>query len=87
MEHRQWEAREARLLICLERAEEERQTARATAAEDGENTRLQSQVGALKAELETVQSVLNSLNAENSRLAQENERLNQGDHLVTDRRR
>ena len=75
-ERRQWEAREARMLSSLERAEEELQTARTTTA-DGEDTRLRSEVETLKAELETVQSVLSGLNLENNQLVQENEKLAQ----------
>ena len=81
-ERRRHETRESRLYTRLEAVEEELRTTRATAADAGDDGPWREQVRILTSDLSTVRTLVGSLEAENSRLVQENERLNREDISV-----
>ena len=76
-ERRKWETRESRLYARLEAVEEELRTTKTTACDAGDNEHLREQLRTLTSDLNGVQSLVESLATENSRLKEENERLDQ----------
>ena len=77
-ERRRYETRESRLHARLETVEEELRAAKATAANVRDNGHLMEQVQSVTSDLSTMQSLVDSLTAENSRLVRENETLGRG---------
>ena len=81
-ERRRHETLESRLYTRLEAVEEELRTTRATAADAGDDGHWREQVRILTSDLSTVRTLVGSIEAENSRLVQENERLSREDISV-----